>query len=155
MPGYFPGPQPLSDKTDEVMKFDGQQLDPAGERFFGRPGWSNAYSGIDIPSDVSRAEAIASGGVPFVLANDKAKKPAANKKSKKEFLAGGVKKVTEGGDHKKMSEREMHAYEKEHAKDMRGDWSGQWPPKRIAAVRAQVLVAHSGVDEFVCLDSKT
>ena len=47
----------------------------------------------------------------------------------------------------------MQAYEAERAKDMRGEWSDKWPPKRIFALKARLLAAHGGVDEFLCLDS--
>ena len=47
-----------------------------------------------------------------------------------------------------MSEGEMQAYGAERAKDMRGEWPGQWPRARVAALKARLLAVHGGVDEF-------
>ena len=70
MPGYYPAPQPLSEKTDEAMEFDVNQLDKTGKRFFLGVGWKSGHSGIDILPGVSGAEATATGGVFFVPPED-------------------------------------------------------------------------------------
>ena len=69
-------------------------------------------------------------------------------------MVNGLKKIIERGDLKNRSEGEMQTYEEERAKDMRGDWSEGWPSKRKEAVKAAAAAAHSGVDAFLCLDSK-
>ena len=153
-PDFYMAPKPLPEKTDPVMEFDVEQLDPAGRRYFGGLGWKSGHSGVSMPPGVSGAEATATGGASFVLPEPKAKKPKAAPKSKKKFSVNGIKKIIEGGDHKKMSESEMQAYETERANDMRGDWPEGWPSKRKEAVKAAAAAAHSGVDAFLCLDSK-
>ena len=149
-----PTPQPPPENTDEAMEFDVNQLDKVGKRFFLGIGWKSGRSGIDIPPGVSGAEATATGGVSFVLSEGKAKKPAAAPKAKKKFLVNGIKKIIAASDRQIMSEGEMQAYEAERAKDMRGEWPGKWPPERIEALKARLLAAYGGVDEFLCLDSK-
>ena len=96
VPDYCPAPQTLPEKTDEAMEFDVYQLDPAGRRFYCGLGWISSRSGIDMPPGVSRAETTATGGSPFVLPERKAKKPAAEKKSKKKLSVNGVKSPSTG-----------------------------------------------------------
>ena len=154
VPDYYMEPQPLPGKTDDAMEFDVSQLCHAGKRFFLGVGWKSGRSGIVMPPGVSGAEATATGGVSFVLPLGKAKKPAATPKAKKKFLVNGIKKIIAASDRQIMSEGEMQAYEAERAKDMRGEWPGKWPPERIEALKARLLAAYGGVDEFLCLDSK-
>jgi len=147
-PDFYMAPQPLPETTEEGMEFDVNQLDPAGKRYFGGLGWSSGHSAVSMPPGVAGAEATASGGASFARAEPPAKKAKAAPKNKKKFSVGGVLKIIEGGDHKKMSEFEMQTYEAERAKDMRGDWPVNWPPSRIAAVKAAAAAARGGVDYF-------
>jgi hypothetical protein len=147
-PDFCMAPQPLPQTTDDAMVFDVNQLDPAAKRYFGGLGWSSGHSAVSMPPGVAGAEATASDGASFARAEPPAKKAKAAPKIKKKFSVGGVLKIIEGGDHKKMSEFEMQSYEAERLKDMRGDWPDKWPPSRIAAVKAAAAGARGGVDYF-------
>ena len=153
VPDFYMAPQALPLLKDgDAMVLEVEQLDSAAKRFFGGVGWKTGRSGVAMPPGVAGVEATATGGACFAVAEPPKKKPKTGTKPKKKFFVNGVKKFIEAGDHKKMSESELQAYEAERAKDGRGEWPEKWPPKRIAAVQARVQAARGGVEEFLCLD---